>query len=94
MNSNFFSVILAGGVGSRFWPASTQAHPKQFHDILGTGRTLIQQTFDRVKRICPADNILISTSADYIKEVKTQLPEIPPSNIMAEPARRNTAPAI
>ena len=94
MNSNFYAVILAGGVGSRFWPVSTKEHPKQFHDILGTGSTLIQQTFDRVSKICPSKNILISTSDEYIADVKKQLPDIPEENIMAEPARRNTAPAI
>lgn len=94
MNPNFYAVILAGGVGSRFWPASTQTHPKQFHDILGTGSTLIQQTYQRIAHICPPENILISTSEEYIDDVKKQLPDIPENNIMAEPARRNTAPAI
>lgn len=94
MNPNFYAVILAGGVGSRFWPVSTKNHPKQFHDILDTGSTLIQQTYERIVKICPADNVLISTSNEYITDVKNQLPSVPENNIMAEPARRNTAPAI
>ncbi len=85
---------MAGGVGSRFWPLSKSAKPKQFIDILGVGRTLLQQTFDRFKNICPNENIFIVTSDKYTEIVKQQLPEINFENILSEPARRNTAPCI
>ncbi len=94
MQQNHFALILAGGVGSRFWPKSTSKFPKQFHDILGTGRTLIQMTYDRVCCFTPKENVLISTSDHYVSIVKEQLPEIKDENILTEPARRNTAPAI
>jgi mannose-1-phosphate guanylyltransferase len=87
-------VIMAGGVGSRFWPMSTQEKPKQFIDVLGCGRTFIQLTFDRFKGIVPSENIWVVTSANYSEIVKEQLPEIPESNILLEPCRRNTAPCI
>lgn len=89
-----FCVIMAGGIGSRFWPLSRTAHPKQFLDILGTGKTLLQQTFDRFKIICPPENIFIVTSEAYMELVQKQLPEINPSQILCEPQRRNTAPCI
>ena len=92
MDKNFYCVIMAGGVGSRFWPLSRQEHPKQFLDILGTGRTLLQMTFDRFKDVCPSENFLVVTSQEYVDKVKEQLPEIPVDNILGEPARRNTAP--
>ncbi len=94
MNSNNYCVIMAGGVGSRFWPISRTPKPKQFLDILGTGRTLIQQTFDRFQTICPPENFVVVTSDMYEDLVKEQLPEIPAENILTEPARRNTAPCI
>ena len=94
MQVNNYALILAGGVGSRFWPRSTAQFPKQFHDILGTGSSLLQLTFQRVSQFIPADNILISTSDMYLDLVKEQLPQIPHNNILTEPARRNTAPAI
>lgn len=87
-------VIMAGGVGSRFWPMSTPAMPKQFIDVLGTGRTLIQMTRDRFEGICPPENMWVVTSAKYVPLVREQLPEVPLSNIIAEPAARNTAPCI
>ena len=87
-------VIMAGGVGSRFWPMSTPQRPKQFIDILGCGRTLLQLTFDRFAGICPNENIWVLTSAAYAQLVRQQLPEIPVSNILLEPCRRNTAPCI
>lgn len=87
-------VIMAGGVGSRFWPMSTPQRPKQFIDILGCGRTLLQLTFDRFAGICPNENIWVVTSAAYAQLVRQQLPEIPVSNILLEPCRRNTAPCI
>ncbi len=85
---------MAGGVGSRFWPVSKQTYPKQFHDMLGTGRSLLQTTFDRLKQQVPADQILILTNTDYIPLVQEQLPTVTNANIVAEPAMRNTAPCI
>ena len=87
-------VIMAGGVGSRFWPLSTPEYPKQFIDILGCGRTLIQLTVDRFKGICPRENFWVVTNAKYVDIVRQQLPDIPVSHILAEPAARNTAPCI
>lgn len=94
MNKNNYCVIMAGGVGSRFWPLSRSVKPKQFLDILGVGRTLIQQTFDRFQTICPVENFIIVTTKEYVNIVKEQLPDIPEKNILSEPARRNTAPCI
>lgn len=85
---------MAGGVGSRFWPLSTPEFPKQFIDILGCGRTLIQLTVDRFKGICPIQNFWVVTNAKYVDIVRQQLPDIPVSHILAEPAARNTAPCI
>lgn len=85
---------MAGGVGSRFWPLSTPEYPKQFIDILGCGRTLIQLTVDRFKGICPMNNFWVVTNAKYVDIVKQQLPDIPAKHILAEPAARNTAPCI
>jgi len=85
---------MAGGVGSRFWPLSRVEKPKQFLDILGTGRTLLQQTFDRFLNVCPAENILVVTSTIYKDIVLKQLPQINPNNVLLEPVRRNTAPCI
>lgn len=87
-------VIMAGGVGSRFWPLSTPDYPKQFIDILGCGRTLIQLTVDRFKGIAPMSNFWVVTNAAYVDIVRKQLPDIPISHILAEPAARNTAPCI
>jgi len=87
-------VIMAGGVGSRFWPLSTPEYPKQFIDILGCGRTLIQLTVDRFKGIAPMSNFWVVTNAAYVNIVKQQIPDIPDSHILAEPAARNTAPCI
>ena len=85
---------MAGGVGSRFWPLSTPEYPKQFIDILGCGRTLIQLTVDRFKGVAPIENFWVVTNAKYVDIVKEQLPGIPESHILAEPAARNTAPCI
>jgi len=85
---------MAGGVGSRFWPMSTTNHPKQFLDILGTGRTLLQQTFDRFRELCPLNNIYVVTNDSYENLVAEQLPGLPKENILTEPARKNTAPCI
>lgn len=87
-------VIMAGGVGSRFWPMSTAERPKQFIDVLGVGRSLLQLTFDRFEGICPSDNVWVVTNRNYKDLVKEQLPEIPEENILCEPCRRNTAPCI
>lgn len=85
---------MAGGVGSRFWPLSTPEYPKQFIDILGCGRTLIQLTVDRFKGVCPMSNFWVVTNTKYVDIVKEQLPGIPAEHILAEPAARNTAPCI
>ena len=87
-------VIMAGGVGSRFWPLSTPEFPKQFIDILGVGRTLIQLTYDRFEGIAEPQNVWVVTNAKYVDIVRQQLPDIPLENILAEPAARNTAPCI
>ncbi|MBO7467399.1 MAG: mannose-1-phosphate guanylyltransferase [Bacteroidaceae bacterium] len=87
-------VIMAGGIGSRFWPMSTKDKPKQFIDVLGCGRTLIQLTADRFKGICPPENMWVVTSEKYADIVHEQLPELPEGNILREPCRRNTAPCI
>ena len=94
MNKNNYAVIMAGGVGSRFWPMSKSSFPKQFLDILGTGETLIQQTFNRLQKICPAENILIVTNTNYKDLCLEQLPDVAESNILCEPAMRNTAPCV
>lgn len=94
MNQDFYCVIMAGGAGTRFWPISRSAHPKQFLDILGLGKTLLQQTFDRFSKICPSENIFIVTSAEYKEITLKQLPDINESQVLLEPARRNTAPCI
>lgn len=85
---------MAGGIGSRFWPMSRTDFPKQFLDILNTGRTLIQGTFDRFNKFIPKENIYIITSQNYEQIVKDQLPQLPAGNILCEPARKNTAPCI
>ncbi len=85
---------MAGGIGSRFWPMSRSSRPKQFHDILGVGRTLLQMTFDRLRRITSSDRIYVVTNQDYAGLVKEQLPEIGEDQILAEPMRRNTAPCV
>ncbi|WP_231959583.1 mannose-1-phosphate guanylyltransferase [Nonlabens sp. Hel1_33_55] len=92
--SNKYAVLMAGGVGSRFWPVSRKTFPKQFHDMLGLGKSLLQTTYERVLEQVPNQNILILTNADYVGLVKEQLPQILKQNIVAEPAMRNTAPCI
>ena len=94
MNENYFCVIMAGGVGSRFWPVSKTSHPKQFIDILGTGKTLLQQTFERFEKICLKQNIFIVTSESYKELVLNQIPEIKEHQVLCEPSRRNTGPCI
>ncbi|HOV10248.1 MAG TPA: mannose-1-phosphate guanylyltransferase [Bacteroidales bacterium] len=92
--SNNYCVIMAGGIGSRFWPMSRTSHPKQFIDILGTGETLIQQTFKRFEKIIPKENIFIVTNDKYADLVSEQIPSLDVRQIISEPARRNTAPCI
>lgn len=95
MNINYnYCVILAGGRGRRLWPSSRRERPKQFIDFFGTGRSLLQSTFDRIARILPPDHIYICTERDLKSEVCSQLPEVPSKNILAEPVNRNTAPAV
>jgi mannose-1-phosphate guanylyltransferase len=94
MMKNHYAIIMAGGVGTRFWPMSTTKHPKQFLDILGTGRTLLQQTYDRLIKLCPINNIYVVTSDSYSKLVAQQLPGLPAENILSEPARKNTGPCV
>ncbi len=89
-----YCVIMAGGIGSRFWPLSRQSKPKQFLDILGTGRTFIRQTYERFAKTIPASNFLVVTSVEYKEQVLHELPELSPSQVLCEPLRRNTAPCI
>lgn len=92
--NNVHLVIMAGGIGSRFWPMSTTDLPKQFLDVLGCGRTLLQLTADRFKGVCLPENIWVVTSAKYADIVKEQLPDMASDHILLEPCRRNTAPCI
>lgn len=93
-NKNNYAILMAGGVGSRFWPVSRATFPKQFHDMLGCGKSLLQSTFARLEKSVPAENIFILTNANYEKLVKEQLPLIENRQIVLEPAMRNTAPCI
>ena len=93
-NKDNYCVIMGGGIGSRFWPFSRKTLPKQFLDFFGTGRSLLQQTFDRFQKVIPTENIFIVTNAMYADLVKKQLPEVNEKQILLEPARRNTAPCI
>lgn len=94
MDKNNYCVIMAGGVGSRFWPMSRTSQPKQFLDILGTGETLLQQTARRFDKVCPPENVFIVTNEMYRDLIKEQIPHLENRQILCEPARRNTAPAI
>ena len=91
---NHYVAIMAGGIGRRFWPMSRTAYPKQFLDVLHTGKTLVQWTYDRYAKFIPAENIFIVTSDEYVDIVKEQLPLLPVANILAEPSKKNTAPCI
>ncbi|WP_157207493.1 mannose-1-phosphate guanylyltransferase [Mariniflexile maritimum] len=93
-NKNYYAILMAGGVGSRFWPVSTEAFPKQFHDMLGTGDTLLQKTFKRLAHLIPKENIFILTNERYNHLVFNQLPEVTQRQVVLEPAMRNTAPCI
>ncbi len=94
MNKNYYAIIMAGGIGSRFWPISRTSYPKQFIDILGTGKTLIQNTYDRFLKVCPKENIYVVTNEIYTGLVKEQLPEMADHQILTEPVMRNTAPCV
>jgi mannose-1-phosphate guanylyltransferase len=93
-NKNYYAILMAGGVGSRFWPVSTEEFPKQFHDMLGTGDTLIQKTFSRLSKLIPKEKIFILTNEKYNNLVLEQLPEVTQRQVVLEPAMRNTAPCI
>ena len=93
-NNHRYCVIMCGGIGSRFWPYSRADRPKQFIDFLGTGRTLLQMSYDRILPIVPTENIIVVTNAQYAPLVKEQLPDLRDDQILLEPARRNTAPCI
>src|SRR4051794_9338302 len=92
MNKHHYVAIMAGGIGSRFWPMSRTDLPKQFLDILGTGQTMIQLTYERYKKLVPEENIYIITAQEYVPIVRKQIPAIAEANILAEPSRKNTAP--
>lgn len=94
MDNNTHIVIMAGGIGSRFWPMSVPEYPKQFIDVMGLGKSLIQLTKERLSALCPAGNFWVVTSEHYVGIVKEQLPDIPENHILAEPEPRNTAPCI
>ncbi len=94
MNKHHYVAIMAGGIGSRFWPSSRSSYPKQFLDILNTGKTLVQWTYERFAAFIPAENIFVVTSEEYSQIVKEQLPELAPENILSEPSRKNTAPCV
>lgn len=94
MNKDYYAILMAGGIGSRFWPVSTTDFPKQFHDMLGTGETLLQRTFSRLSKLIPKENIFILTNERYETLVFEQLEGIAQGQIVLEPAMRNTAPCI
>ena len=94
ISKNYYCVIMAGGIGARFWPMSRSSHPKQFIDILGTGETLIQQTYKRFSRIIRPENIYVVTNEIYKGLIQEQIPEMTDEQILCEPSRKNTAPCI
>ena len=94
MNTHYYAVIMAGGIGSRFWPVSTTRHPKQFHDMLGTGKSLLQATYDRLSGFVPAEQVQVLTNARYTDQVLEQIPGMKRNQVVPEPAMRNTAPCI
>ncbi len=94
MKENYYAVIMAGGIGSRFWPMSTREFPKQFHDMLGSGQSLLQKTFSRLEKIIPSNHIQILTNERYLQLCLDQLPQITEHQVVLEPAMRNTAPCI
>lgn len=94
MTSSVYCIILAGGTGSRLWPLSRPARPKQFLDLVGVGRSMLQLTYERFRAICPPERFIVVTLDDYVSFVREQLPDVPPGNILCEPFKRNTAAAI
>ncbi len=94
MNKDLYVVLMAGGVGTRFWPYSRNSRPKQFLDVLGTGKTLIQSTYDRFLPLCPKENIVVVTNDEHAAITAEQLPDMKPDQILTEPMRKNTAPCI
>jgi mannose-1-phosphate guanylyltransferase len=94
MNKNLYVVLMAGGVGTRFWPYSRNARPKQFLDVLGIGRTLLQASYDRILPLCPKENIFIVTSEEHVAITHEQIPDLDISQILSEPMRKNTAPCL
>lgn len=94
MHPDHYAIIMAGGVGSRFWPISRTGHPKQFHDLLGTGKSLIRLAYDRLAGLMPAENLYIVTNQLYLEQVQEHVPELPLGQILLEPVGRNTAPCI
>ncbi len=94
MRKNDYVIIMAGGIGSRFWPMSRTSYPKQFHDILGTGQSMIQMTYERIAAFIPTENIFIVTNERYGQLVHDQLPQVRPQEVLLEPVGRNTAPCI
>ena len=94
MDKHTYCVIMAGGIGSRFWPKSRQSKPKQFLDILGTGKSFIRMTYERFEKLAPAENFLVVTNARYKDLVLEQIPELGPEQVLCEPVGRNTAPCI
>src|SRR5690606_40316418 len=94
MEGNPFVVIMAGGIGSRFWPYSRDSYPKQFLDILGTGRTMLQMTYERFAPFTSPERIMVVTNCKYTHLVKKQLPEVLDDNILSEPTKRDTATCI
>ena len=93
-NGHIWVIIMAGGLGSRFWPLSSIDNPKQFIDVVGVGRSMLQLTFERFERICPRENIVVVTGEAYVDRVREQLPGLQPYQVLAEPLRRNTAPCV
>ncbi|QTE23931.1 mannose-1-phosphate guanylyltransferase [Polaribacter cellanae] len=93
-NKHYYAVIMAGGIGTRFWPISTSTYPKQFHDVLGVGQSLIQRTFERINDLVPSKNILIATNKNYEDLVLQQLPKVNKNQLLLEPVIKNTAPCI
>jgi mannose-1-phosphate guanylyltransferase len=93
-SQNTYIAIMAGGIGSRFWPLSRINYPKQFLDILGSGQSLIQQTYERFRHLVPTENIYVVTANEYLGITREQLPDLPRENILGEPYRKNTAPCI
>lgn len=94
MNGQTYCVIMAGGLGTRFWPMSRTLKPKQFIDVLGVGKSLLQLTYERLLKVCPSENILVVTNENYVNIVCEQLPDLNRENVLSEPSRRNTAPCI